>query len=439
MSKRYQGWRARRILAEIKDKDNSANDDFRGAVWVDCDRNFVFQKYGSIQKSESDENSKSVNGTISSSMHTHLLELIGNNSKNCMISNCFLKKHVSLSDLTSDTQEQKAFNRTRSLSAPPSLHFHFAPVSKSLSVHSAVHFTNEDSDATYCESESEKDSSDDFGDMNEGRKRRHIRDENSWKKNKAKKLRMLGEEYVGYRKPKGCKATQDQVRLAKILGPPCTSSFCQKSKLRGCQRFEEETRKSIHDKFWKTMNWDQRRVYVAGLVTRSARSRHTKSALETSRREGTFSYYLPIESDVKVQVCKRMFLSTLSLCSTAVQSWVKQAEFAMVPNQNFRNSRASSNVDRKTITLRRKAGDSVVTDLRAMKYTPNGDILIKLDFDEDWRALPQRKCNINTPVVYSQLHESPLPISSTKYNHLQQLKDVLPKDCHPFYDALPHV
>ncbi|CAG9792709.1 unnamed protein product [Diatraea saccharalis] len=148
---------------------------------------------------------------------------------------------------------------------------------------------------------------------------------------------MRGEEYVGYRKPKGCKAIQDQVRTAKMMGPPCTSSFCQKSKLRGCQRFEEETRKSKHDKFWKTMNWDQRRVYVAGLVTRSAHSRYTKSASETSRREGTFHYYLPIESDMKVQVCKEMFLSTLSLCSTAVQSWVKRAEFATVPSQSVQN------------------------------------------------------------------------------------------------------
>ena len=29
-------------------------------------------------------------------------------------------------------------------------------------------------------------------------------------------------------------------------------------------------------------------------------------------------------------------------------------------------------------------------------------------------------------------------ISSTKWQHLQQLKKVLPKDYHQFYDALPH-
>lgn len=654
-----------------------------------------------------------------------------------MIANGYLKKHVSLSDLTSDASDRKSFIRTRNMSAPPSLHF-VSPISKTPTLpNSSVYCDNEDSDVTYCESECEE-HDDDFGDMNEGRKRRHIRDENSWKKTKAKKLRMLGEEYIGYRKPKGCKAVQDQTRSAKILGPRCTSNFCQKSMVRSCQKFEEETRKSIHYTFWKTMNWDQRRVYVAGLVTRSVTARHTKAAHETSRREGTLHYYLPLESDKKVQVCKQMFLNTLSLCSSAVQSWVKQAEFAMVSSQNIRNSRASTPLSRKTLTLRnffdnlpklpshyarketaklyleptyhsmsqlfrtyknycteneeptvsrfafdkeyykknlalyvlkkdmcdtcashqtgnydehafqmhilkknrarqekeadkklansgkltvltmdleavkvcpfltasalyfktkltchnftifnlatrhckcywftetasdltastfvsfvidylefhclpkqlpiiiysdgctyqnrntilsnallnfsikhnitithkylepghtqmecdsvhsaierklknreihlpsdyvsitkeartkekyevvevdysffknyadystfiyktirpgRKAGDPVVTDLRAIQYNPDGGILIKLDFDEEWVVLPQRQNKINSPVEYSQLHNSMLPISTTKYNHLQQLKDVLPKDCHPFYDALPH-
>ncbi|KAL4721230.1 hypothetical protein ACJJTC_000405 [Scirpophaga incertulas] len=53
----------------------------------------------------------------------------------------------------------------------------------------------------------------------------------------------------------------------------------------------------------------------------------------------------------------------------------------------------------------RKAGDQVVVDIRAIKYSP----------------------------------EQPIPIASAKFHHLQQLKAVLPRDCHSFYDNLPYV
>lgn len=34
--------------------------------------------------------------------------------------------------------------------------------------------------------------------------------------------------------------------------------------------------------------------------------------------------------------------------------------------------------------------DPVVTDIRAIKYTPDGQITVKLDFDEEWQDLPRR-------------------------------------------------
>ena len=36
------------------------------------------------------------------------------------------------------------------------------------------------------------------------------------------------------------------------------------------------------------------------------------------------------------------------------------------------------------------------------------------------------------------MYKTPMRITSTKWQHLQQLKKVLPKDYHHFYDALPH-
>ncbi|RVE41537.1 hypothetical protein evm_013814 [Chilo suppressalis] len=86
----------------------------------------------------------------------------------------------------------------------------------------------------------------------------------------------------------------------------------------------------------------------------------------------------------------------------------------------------------------RSSGDNCVVDLRVLKYNANGTIEFKKHFDEEFRPLPRRPRNISTlisevPFLYS----SRLPILESKYLHLQQLKTVIPSDCHHFYDNLP--
>ena len=91
----------------------------------------------------------------------------------------------------------------------------------------------------------------------------------------------------------------------------------------------------------------------------------------------------------------------------------------------------------KSIRPGRKVGDAQVTDIRAIKYTSDGKIQVKLDFDEDWFDLPQRQQVVNRDVIYERLHSGPISITSSKYNHLQQLKSVILQDCYAFYDTLP--
>jgi hypothetical protein len=84
--------------------------------------------------------------------------------------------------------------------------------------------------------------------------------------------------------------------------------------------------------------------------------------------------------------------------------------------------------------------DPVVTDIRALKYLPNGDIECKLDFDDDWKKLPQRK-NLkvnNEKSFWPPLHNDELKITKTKWMHLQELKNVIPKEYHNYYDALKY-
>lgn len=81
-----------------------------------------------------------------------------------------------------------------------------------------------------------------------------------------------------------------------------------------------------------------------------------------------------------------------------------------------------------------------VTDLRALQYRPNGDVMYKLRFGEEWKILNQRK----TPVVpvkvddLKNLYDQRRKITKKKFSDLQQLKSSMPRDYHAYYDALPH-
>lgn len=48
----------------------------------------------------------------------------------------------------------------------------------------------------------------------------------------------------------------------------------------------------------------------------------------------------------------------------------------------------------KSIRPGRVKGDSQVTDIRALKYTPEGVIFYRERFGDNWPLLPQRKTTI---------------------------------------------
>lgn len=87
-------------------------------------------------------------------------------------------------------------------------------------------------------------------------------------------------------------------------------------------------------------------------------------------------------------------------------------------------------------------GDATVTQIKALRYNCNGTIEYKLNFDDEYYsdlAIAQKKrktVEIHSPIIYEQFHKSPLKIPKSKWQDLQQLKAVLPKDCHPFYDQI---
>lgn len=82
-------------------------------------------------------------------------------------------------------------------------------------------------------------------------------------------------------------------------------------------------------------------------------------------------------------------------------------------------------------------GDPKVTNIRCLQYTTDGKILFKLKFDDEYKQLPQNT-NLQTIPEPKPLHNERLPVSYTKWKHLQELKMVLDPTCHSFYDNVPH-
>ena len=77
------------------------------------------------------------------------------------------------------------------------------------------------------------------------------------------------------------------------------------------------------------------------------------------------------------------------------------------------------------------------TPVRGLLYSPDGVIQYKLHHSDAWTPLPRRP-NKATPVSKTQLYKQPRPIKKTKWEHLQQLKMVIPREYHAFYDQLVH-
>lgn len=95
-----------------------------------------------------------------------------------------------------------------------------------------------------------------------------------------------------------------------------------------------------------------------------------------------------------------------------------------------------------------KTGDSTVHDVCAYRYMRKKceetrkkyvNVHYKLNFSDNWIEVPHKIKLTDDPVELVDLFDDPLPITSKKYNDLQDLKNVIPSEAHQFYDELDHL
>lgn len=93
----------------------------------------------------------------------------------------------------------------------------------------------------------------------------------------------------------------------------------------------------------------------------------------------------------------------------------------------------------KSIRPEKKTGDLTVHDLRVIRYNVDGTMDYKISHSGDWEPYPSPSLKRKKSVaMVTPLYTSSQKIKQEKFEHLQELKKVLPEDFHAFYDGLQH-
>lgn len=124
----------------------------------------------------------------------------------------------------------------------------------------------------------------------------------------------MGQPYVGMRR-------NEKVNMEpRVLGPRCQSAACLKSSKHQCSTIGEADRENIFKCFWENMDWEEKKMYVRGLVDVVPIKRRRGS--DNSRRLSTLVYFLNVDGQRR-RVCKSLFLATLGIGDWCAVNWVQ--------------------------------------------------------------------------------------------------------------------
>lgn len=162
------------------------------------------------------------------------------------------------------------------------------------------------------------------------RKRKGQRNPKEWKRQKNSDMRVLGQSYVGFKKDTSGKYKQTIKKSAKTLGPRCVGHKLR-SKKGGprqafqCQEIGDEERSLLFSEFWALPNWDSKKVFVRQNVLHT-QPKYRKTQDNISRKKMSYRFYLRVSDGnngkIKRQVCKQMFMQTLSIGEKQLRAWV---------------------------------------------------------------------------------------------------------------------
>ncbi|CAH1171175.1 unnamed protein product [Phaedon cochleariae] len=187
------------------------------------------------------------------------------------------------------------------------------------------------------EDETEESKSNDVEDTPKKLVRKRMRNPESWKKNKRKKNRNLGKEYLTV---KGKKVAR------KMMGATCS----EKCRIKCSTRLNDSKRQEIFDYYWKLGDINLQRNFVNSCMSEiNPTYRNSKPG---STRSKNYKYSFLID-DAGVQVCKTFFKNTLGINNRTIFTTTKKKDHQGIIERDRRG----------THTQHKKIPDNIKSDI----------------------------------------------------------------------------
>ena len=220
-----------------------------------------------------------------------------------------------------------------------------------------------------------------------GHKRGRKPTPDNWKMNVAKKRRNLGQDYEARKKINGQWVTIQ--RGARKMGEMCSKESCKNSTKKNCDIFTDEDRRNIFAEFWKSGDKHVQDTFIQTLVDQVDKK---TSGHENSRKKFSRVFHLKKNGET-LQVCKEMFLSTLSISQQVV-------------NRSLQVDKEKVGISSKVVKQRNP------TPSRGFRWTDEDQLFLKQFFDLIPKA-PGHYCRKDSSKIYlsslvpsmSRLHE----------------------------------
>ena len=148
--------------------------------------------------------------------------------------------------------------------------------------------------------------------VEEGKPKKHIRQENMWKCNIRKANIASGKQYIS-KKGKGVQGRKMKPSCGPNCRLKCSSKIC------------EEDRYILFNNYWDgKKTWDTKRQYLVSRVS-ELQVKRKRPVNGTKSRDVTYGYSFEIGKE-KIVVCRKFFLATLAISGTAVNTALKKKE-----------------------------------------------------------------------------------------------------------------
>ncbi|CAK1586764.1 unnamed protein product [Parnassius mnemosyne] len=139
-------------------------------------------------------------------------------------------------------------------------------------------------------------------------KKKRVRNEAQWKKNKTKQLKNLGKQYT---------SRTGKTVPAKAMKPPCSD----KCRYLCSNKFSEEQRREIFNMYWALSSFQRQRDFLNSVVMVFLPAVRRIRTTTKNRKPNT--YYSLVNNGQNVRVCKTFLLNTLGIADRTLRTVIE--------------------------------------------------------------------------------------------------------------------